>query len=590
MGLEHVKLHLVRSMDDARACADWAVHGFHGGPGPQGALAIDTETTGLKWQGDDYVRTVQIGDANHGWLLPKDLWWGLFLDIVRQHEGPIDMMNAIFDYSMLKKAGVEIPKHRIKDVGVMSHIIEPNMSRALKSQASRHIDPTAYAGQKFLDEAMEQNGWTWATIPWDYPWYWRYGALDPVLTYQVREHHEPIVAQHGATYAYELETAYQWVAMDMMSNGVHVDIPHVERYLKEFQEYCISVEKWVKAEYGITPGSNQKVIQVLQSAGFEFTKRTEKEALSLDADVLEGIDHPLAAAVLSRRQLQKMASTYLKFYLNNVDSDSLIHPSINTLGARTSRCSMSEPNFQNLPVRGTSPGVKVVRNSITAKPGNTLMFCDFDQIEMRGLAILSGDEGLRAAFHGQDDFFVTVARQIFQDPHLIKSDPRRSPTKNAMYAKVYGAGIAKQAVTAGVSYEQMLFINQQLDAAYPKIEQYISYIYRLGMQQGFVQCPLTGRHHIADPGKEYALINYLVQGWAASMFKQKQLELHAAGLGPYMILPVHDEIILDIPTDLVPDAARSLQKIMNDTDYPVPITASVSYGPRWGEKSEWVYQ
>lgn len=589
MGLEHVQLHLVRTMDDARACADWATHGFQGGPGAQGAMAIDTETTGLKWQGADVVRTVQIGDANHGWLLPKELWWGLFLDIVRQHEGPVDMMNAPFDYSMLLKAGVEIPKHRIQDVGVMSHVLEPHMSRSLKAQSTRHVDPTAYAGQKYLDEAMAKNGWGWDTVPWDYPWYWRYGALDPVLTYQLRDHHWPLVEEQGATYAYELETAYQWVARDMMVNGVHVDIAHVERYLKEFQEYCVQVEKWVKTEYGITPGSNAKVIDVLQRAGFDFTKKTAKEALSLDRDVLEGIDHPLAKAVLTRRQLQKMASTYLRFYLANVDSDSLIHPSINTLGARTSRCSMSEPNFQNLPVRGNAPGVKVVRNAITARPGNTLVFCDFDQIEMRGLAILSGDEGLRAAFNGPEDFFVSIARQIFQDPHLIKSDPRRSPTKNAMYAKVYGAGIAKQAATAGVSFEQMLFINQQLNAAYPKIEGYIKYVYNLGMQQGFVQCPLTGRHHIADPGKEYALINYLIQGWAAAMFKQKQLELHAAGLGPYMILPVHDEIILDIPTHLVPDAAQTLRAIMNDTKYPVPITASVSFGPRWGEKSEYVY-
>lgn len=585
MGLEHVKLHLVRNFEDARACYDWFINEVT----PTGTMAIDTETTGLKWMGDDYVRTTQIGDANHGWLMPKDLWWGLTVDILRQHEGLVDMMNAPFDYSMLKKAGIEVSKHRIQDVGVMSHILEPHMSKSLKAQATRHVDPSAYAGQKFLDEAMEKNGWGWDTVPWDFPWYWRYGALDPVLTYHVRDHHQPLIAQHGATVAYDLEIAYQWVAMDMMANGVHVDIPHVERYLKEFQDYCVSVEKWVKAEYGIAPGSNQKVIQVLQKAGYQFDKTTEKGALSLDADVLEGIDHPLAHAVLTRRQLQKMASTYLRFYLNNVDANSLIHPSINTLGARTSRCSMSEPNFQNLPVRGTAPGVKVVRNAITARPGNMLMFCDFDQIEMRGLAILSGDEGLQAAFRQPEDFFVTIARQIFQDPRLIKSDPRRSPTKNAMYAKIYGAGIAKQAATAGVSYEQMLFINQQLDAAYPSIEQYINYIYRLGMQQGFVQCPLTGRHHIADPGKEYALINYLIQGWAAAMFKQKQLELHAAGLGPYMILPVHDEIILDIPNHLVTDAAQTLKIIMNDTKYPVPITASVSWGPRWGEKTEWIY-
>lgn len=585
MGLENVQVHLVRSFEDARQCNEW----FQQAVGPLGTMAIDTETTGLKWQLDDYVRTVQIGNGEHGWLIPKDYWWGLFLDIAHQHEGPVDMMNAPFDYSMLKKAGVEIPKHRIQDVGVMSHVLEPHMNRGLKWQADRHVDPSASAGQHRLSEAMEKNGWTWATVPWDFPWYWRYGALDPVLTYRIREHHWPLIEKQNALYAYELETAYQWVAMDMSANGVHVDIPHVERYLKEFRDYCVSVERWVKAEYGITPGSNQKVIQVLQAAGYQFDKTTEKGALSLDADVLEGIDHPLAAAVLSRRQLQKMASTYLSFYLNNVDSNSLIHPSINTLGTRTGRCSMSEPNFQNLPVRGTAPGVKVVRNAITARPGNTLVFCDFDQVEMRGLAILSQDEGLRAAFRQPEDFFVTIARQIFQDPNLTKADPRRAPTKNAMYAKVYGAGIAKQALTAGVSFEQMLFINNQLNAAYPNIENYIRHIFNLGMQQGYVQCPLTGRRHYADPGKEYALINYLVQGWAAAMFKQKQLELHVAGLGPYMILPVHDEIILDIPTELVPEAAQTLKTIMNDTSYPVPITASVSYGPRWGQKSEWVY-
>lgn len=585
MGLENVQVHIVRTMDDAREMYNW----FQDSIGPAGTMAIDTETTGLKWQGEDYVRTVQIGDASHGWLMPKDTWWGLFLDIARQHEGPVDMMNAPFDYFMLKKAGVEIPKHRIQDVGVMSHVLEPHMNRGLKWQADRHVDPSASAGQHHLHDAMDKNGWTWATVPWDFPWYWRYGALDPVLTYRIREHHWPLVQSQGANYAYELETAYQWVAMDMSANGVHVDIPHVERYLKEFREYCVQVEKWVKAEYGITPGSNQKVIQVLQSAGYQFDKLTEKGALSLDADVLEGIDHPLAKSVLTRRQLQKMASTYLQFYLNNVDSNSLIHPSINTLGTRHGRCSMSEPNFQNLPVRGTAPGVKVVRNSITARPRNTLVFCDFDQVEMRGLAILSQDEGLRAAFHSPDDFFVAIGKQIFQDPHFSKSDPRRSSVKGSMYARIYGAGIAKQALTAGVPYEQMLFINNQLNAAYPNIENYIRHVYNLVMQQGYAQCPLTGRRHYPDPGKEYAVINYLISGWAASMFKQKQLELHAAGLGSYMILPVHDEIILDIPTELVPDAAQTLRAIMNDTGYPVPITASVSYGQRWGEKSEWVW-
>lgn len=584
MGLENVKLHLVETTDDVRDCVTW----FEEEVGRRGTIAIDTETTGLKWQKGDYVRTVQVGDAQHGWVIDKERWWGLFLDIVRNHTGDIDMMNAKFDWPMLRKAGVELPKHRIRDVGVMSHVLEGHMSRSLKVQATRHIDPTAYAAQHHLDKAFTENGWTWATIPVDFPWFWRYAALDPVLTYQVATHHWPLIQDQGATTAYDIEQAYQWVALDMETNGVYIDIPHVEKYFNEFHAYCQDVELWCKREYNVTPGSNQKIVEILSRAGVDFTKRTASGALSLDKDVLEGIDHPLAQAVLQRRQLQKMASTYLRFYLGNVDSNSRIYPSINTLGARTGRCSMSEPNFQNLPTRGAFAGVKAVRNAVTATPGNVLLFCDFDQIEMRGLAIFSNDRGLQDAFRAPEDFFVTIAREIFQDPWLTKSDPRRSPTKGTMYAKVYGAGIARQAATAGVEVEQIAFINRMLNARYPGIERFITEVHKIALQFGYVQCPLTGRRHYADPGKEYALVNYLIQGWAAALFKMKQLELHNAGLGQYMILPVHDEIILDVPVHLAEEIAHTLVKIMNDyTSFSVPITASVSIGERWGEKRDW---
>src|SRR6185369_10480365 len=156
-------------------------------------------------------------------------------------------------------------------------------------------------------------------------------------------------------------------------------------------------------------------------AGYEFSKATKSGAVSLDKDVLGHIDHPLAQAVLRRRQYQKMASTYLKFYLEHTQSDGCVHPSINTLGTRTGRCSMDHPNLQNLPRKNEhNPAATVVRNCVRARPGHTLLMADFDQIEMRGLAIMSRDPGLVAAFRAPEDFFVTVARNIFSDPSLVK--------------------------------------------------------------------------------------------------------------------------------------------------------------------------
>lgn len=587
--LERVKLHFVESFDDVQAFMEW-----FGNLDAEAAIGVDTETTGFKWHGSDHIRMVQVGDGEHGWALEWERFSGLFAAALKLHEGPIDMMNAKFDYPFLRKSGITLPKAQIRDVGVMSHVLEPHMSRALKNQAKRHLDPRANALQWRLDEAIgSHGGWTWATVPCDFEPYWSYAALDPVLTYLLSEHHLPLV-QEQAPYAYELENAFQWVALNMETLGVPVDVEYAQSFYDKFTQYCEEVENWCLKEYRVKPGSNAAVIQVLVAAGFEFSKATKSGAVSLDKEVLEGIDHPLAQAVLQRRQLQKIASTYLRFYVEHADSNGRIHPSINTLGARTSRMSMSEPNFQNLPTRGSNPGVKVVRQCVASRPGYTLVFADFDQIEMRGLAIMSSDPGLIDAFHSQDDFFVNVARSVYGDPSLVKADSRRQPVKNTMYAKIYGAGLQKQALTAGVSIDQIKFVNDSLNAAFPGIEAfsnetlYAALATASGDSLGYTTCPLTGRRHYADRGKEYALVNYKIQGWAAALFKQKLLEADAAGLGDYMIVPVHDEIILEVPDEDVNDVVHTLRKVMNDDrQFPVPISASVATGKRWGEKKEW---
>jgi DNA polymerase-1 len=594
--LDNVKLHNVETFDDVREYIDW----FSNMDADAG-IAVDTETTGFKWHGDDYVRMVQVSNKEHGWAMPWERYSGLFVDTIKKHgDAPIDLMNAKFDYAFLRKAGVTLPQAQIRDVGIMSYVLEPHMSRALKPQSKRHVDPRAGALQWQLDEAIgSRSDWSWATIPCDFELYWQYAALDPVLTAHLSDHHLPIV-QSRSPYAYEVENAFQWVALKAETYGVRIDVPYADEHYAKFTAYCNDVERWCEKEYGIKPGSNQAIVRKLVEIGYSedhyFSARTEKGAIALDAGVLEGIDHPLAKAVLQRRQLQKIASTYLKFYVGHVDSNSLIHPSINTVGALTGRMSVSEPNLQNLPVRGTNPAHKIVRNCVVARPDHTLIMVDFDQVEMRGLAIDSGDAGLIAAFQAEEDFFVTIARQVYNDSTLVKSDPRRQPVKNGMYARIYGAGLVKQAATAGVSVEQMRYVNTSLNERFPGIERYargvIDEAIRNGHQENslaFTTCPLTGQRHYAERGKEYALVNYRIQGWAAKLLKIKALELDAAGLGDYIIAFVHDEIIFDVPNELVRDAIQTIMKIMNDDAmFPVAISASVSTGQRWGEKKEWI--
>lgn len=587
--LDDVKLHLVENLDDARNLESW----FLSGPQQHGKIAVDTETTGLSPE-RNRVRCVQIGDLTDGWCIPWEgagNWAGLFTDVMNRFNGrQIQMHNAPFDYAFIKKMGHQLPREIITDSRVKAHILEPSLPTALKQQAARKVDPSAGQAQHELDEAIKKLGWD--SVPINFPPFWTYAALDPVLTAHLDARLSDDLSAVDGWRAFEVENEVQFVLEQMMRRGIAVDLEYAATNQAKFLKYVDDAAMWCRKEYNVSPGSNVKIVKILQDAGFEFDKLTESGALSLDAEVLEGIDHPLAQTVLKRRRLEKMASTYLKYYLEN-NLDGFIHASINSLGARTGRMSVSSPNMQNLPrVSENNPAANIIRNCFQARPGHTLVFCDFAQVETRLLAHLSGDPGLIGAFHLEDDFFVTLARMVFKDPSITKKDPRRNIIKTLVYAKIYGAGLTKMAKTLGLSVQRMQEIDNALNSSYPGIRtfqnnvqaQIIASLRETG--QGYITCPLSGRRHFTDKGKEYAGVNYLIQGMAAFFFKMKLLELDAAGLGDYMVLPVHDEIILDVPNAEVPFVVSVLTKVMNDRNtFSVPIEAEVSVGPRWGEKS-----
>jgi len=129
------------------------------------------------------------------------------------------------------------------------------------------------------------------------------------------------------------------------------------------------------------------------------------------------------------------------------------------------------------------------------------------------------------------------------------------------------------------------------DASFPGVRAFQNRVQRTALERknsegvGYVRSPLTQRRHPSDDGKEYALVNYLVQGLAAEMFKMKLVELDNAGLGHRMILAVHDEVILDVPNDEYDDVITTLKDVMNDDKLlSVPVTAGIAYGERWGAK------
>lgn len=591
--LDDVQLHLVDSVEEAMAFKQWL-----GQSRP--VLAVDTETEGLEWW-HHRVRLIQFGDEHTGWAIPWDTWGGVALEALAAYQGPLVGHNIGFDTKMIERwcgHGLRLPRERLHDTRVQSHILAPNESTGLKPVSARYIDSRARNMERGLHQAMANNGWTWATVPLDFPLYWAYAALDVVLTTKVHQLLYPqVVAEAPA--AYDLEMATTWALVSMETRGVAVDLEWTQAKRAAFERYVEEAGQWCVTNFGVRPGSNQAVIERLQRDGIEFTKRTNGGALSLDKEVLAEVAdrHPLAQMVFQRRKIQKLASSYLANF-DLYAFEGRIHPSYNALksedsnyGARTGRMSVANPALQQLPKKskdGSNPAADVVRNCFTASEGGMLLMSDFDQIEARLLAHFSQDQGLLGAF-SEGDFFVNMARQLYDDPTIEKDDPRRGPTKNATYARIYGAGPEKFAKTAGIALEQAHAIFGRLSQVYPGIDYFFRKIINLGEQrareegQAYIRSPLTRRRHVADKDKVYALVNYLIQGTAAEILKQKDIELFKAGVGQYMVLNVHDEVILDVPADELDDVRHTVEGVMNDyVSFSVPLTAGSEVSYRWG--------
>jgi DNA polymerase-1 len=599
-GLSGVTLHLVDSLDKAMEFKRWM-----GERRPTDVLGLDTETSGLDpYARDAAIRLIQFGDGEHGWAMSWDLWKGLALEALRDWEGDWAGHNiASFDVRWIEHhSPFRFQRHTIRDGMLAAHIIDPLGPGALKTLSTKYVDPRAASGQSKLAEGMAKHKWTWATVPVDYAPYWQYGALDPVLSWHLDQRFNGFVGMNQK-YAriYDLEMAARHVVTSMQQRGARIDMDYVRSTGKSQAAYAAALMDWCKANYKISMRQNRSLVQLFEALGEEITVFSEKTGgKSVDKyqmDIFTQSVQPgvaqLAQAVLDMRRASRNATSYfsaLEEYSTLGPDGWMVHADIRTLAARTSRMSISKPPLQQMPKKDA-----LVRAAFIAREGRKLIPVDFDQVEMRLMAHFSEDLDLRGAFLEADatggDFFTIMGAEIYMDRGFTKADKRRGLVKNVMYGKAYGAGIAKMAESAGVPYSQMEPVVHAVDARYPGIKRFMKSIEDIGMRrlrsegQGYVITPY-GRKLPCDDDKIYALTNYLHQGHAAEIFKRALVDLDMAGWSDYMVLPVHDEILLDVPEEHAEEAMISVPKVMsNMADYAVPLTASAE-GPftDWGEK------
>jgi DNA polymerase I len=600
--LSNVQLHLVNSVEEAEKFLRWL-----GERRPHNALAVDLETgEGVgrdkkdalsPWHGD--IRLVQVGDGEQGWAIPWKNWSGVFYQGMSQFDGLIICHNIAFEAKWFAvKSEWEIPWVRAHDTMIMARIIDPLGAAGLKPLSAKYIDPYAAQLQEQLDIGMAKNGWTWGTVPIDYEPYWAYGALDTILTTRLWEMFYGQCGPDGPYYkAYELEMAVRKIATRMEVNGARVDLEYSKNKYEELIDYTERTKLWFYNTYNSSMTSNQQLVRTFESLGAEIESTTpsgqksasKEEILRLSIEGNTEVKH-LADVVLQQRKADKLASTYFSNFMEK-NVNGFLHPSINTLAARTSRMSITEPALQTLP-----KGDDVVRRAFLPKDNDhVIITSDLDQVEFRMFASLSGDENLINLFNRADaegsDPFTEIGRQVYRDPTMQKSDKRRGLIKGVVYGRLYGAGVAKQALTAGVPKENMQAVSDSFDVNYPGMALFQRQINDVGQRrfrsegQGYVYT-WTGRRIPCDDDRTYTLVNYLIQGGAAEIFKSNLVKLDQADLTDYLIVPVHDEIVLQAPRKDALEVKQLVRECMTTSEgWAVPLTADAD-GPleNWGEK------
>ena len=229
---ENTSLRLVTCIDDLFDMKRWLGE-------RRDVMGLDTETSGLDpWEPGAKLRLVQIGDHREGWAVPWEGWGGAAIECMNLWKGDFTLHNASFDAKWLKvHADWQMPWERTHDTMIMAQIEDPSGPADLKTLSTRYVDPMSAAGQKELKAAMKTHGWTWATIPVDFPAYYLYSALDPVLAAHLWSHYRTDLSFPEA---YDLEMSVRRVCTEMEMTGMRVDLEYSQ---KRFDELKAEVAK-----------------------------------------------------------------------------------------------------------------------------------------------------------------------------------------------------------------------------------------------------------------------------------------------------------------------------------------------------------
>ncbi len=430
-----------------------------------------------------------------------------------------------------------------------------------------------------------------------------YAAEDADVTLRLHNVLKPRLKDAGMEQLfYEIEMPLVPVLAQMETDGVLLDTDALAETSRTFTERMREIEQDIYREAGheFNIASPKQVGEVLfgEMKIVEKPKKTKTGQYVTSEEVLQQLrtKSPIVGKILQHRGLKKLLGTYVDALPKLINPRTgHIHTSFNQAVTATGRLSSSDPNLQNIPVRGEDG--KEIRRCFIPEPGCLFFSADYSQIELRVMAHLSGDENMTEAFREGHDIHAATAARIYKEPIDSVSRDQRTKAKRANFGIIYGITVFGLAERLEISRDEARQLIDGYFDTFPRVRDYMERAKEMAREHGYAETFFHRRRYLPDITSHNATvrnfaernaINAPIQGSAADIIKIAMVRIHRRfaeeGIRSKMILQVHDELNFSV----LPEEKERVERIVLEEmqhAYPlsVPLVADSGWGANWLE-------
>jgi DNA polymerase-1 len=483
---------------------------------------------------------------------------------------------------------------------IASFLLDPtNDGNSLDKCMLREFDYSMQAITELIGKGKDQKSFELVSIQ-DATFYAAEDAWASYKLYQIYK--ESIAHQYLAKLFYEIEIPLIQAIKKMEMNGAYIDKEFLRKLSEEVNE---KINKLVSQIYNIAGyqfnlNSTQQLAKLLfEEMEIPPVKKT-KRGYSTDVTVLETLapDYQVVRLMLEYRQLAKLESTYISALPKLINEKSQrIHSSFNQIGASTGRLSSTNPNLQNIPIR-TEMGSKIRQAFVPQDEDSLILAADYSQIELRLLAIFSGDSVLIDTFNNNGDIHRSTAGLIYnKSAEEITPEERRS-AKTINFGIIYGMGAQKLSKELNISQKEAKEFISHYFTTFPTIKNFMNEMVEKARNYGY--CETISGRKLFLPGMkssnkrlvseaERVAVNMPIQGSAADVIKIAMSNIHAKikdNPDIKMIIQVHDELVFEVKKTAL-DKMKELIKEEMENALPeeyskiVKLSVDIGVGDNW---------